>query len=368
MYGDLIRLNTQENAGPDFDSWKTDFRTIMKHFLLNLDEECFMAQDGDVKIVGGKLKSKHERNISDSRVSVTVVRIGSCGGSQGPTGFCLQGEMKRNNYSDEFLMRHGAAPGSCIEMTPTAFMTEVAWLKMSPKFAKGIRQMPFIRDHPRWWVFMSFDGFKIHVKLHEALAIYYGHLVNLAKEEADSSGLNQPFDKKVAKDDKVMMRDILSLLRTSTSITRGVVDQYGLVHVALRCVSQFGEAWETSFRWVNMHPDHRLSFKDWIKKIAPQLQSSCNFKIADNLQKFWMLPAFWIRMTPSERKVVIDTVKEHAEAFTVGCLKSLHSNCGIPYSDMQHLRVCYDKVFRCRLLFGHFNVQCRCRLHPLAWF
>ena len=119
-----------------------------------------------------------------------------------------------------------------MEMTPSAFMTEEAWSNMSPKLAAGIRKLIHIMDHPNWWVFMSFDGYKVHVHCLGGLAAYDKHRIMCAKEEADSSQLNQSFDKKVAKDDKSMLRDMLGLLRTTTSITRGVVDQWGLVHVA----------------------------------------------------------------------------------------------------------------------------------------
>ena len=56
MYAELVRLNTAEN-GPHFDSWKNDFIMIMKHSILNLDEECLMAKDGNVAVVGDKLKN-----------------------------------------------------------------------------------------------------------------------------------------------------------------------------------------------------------------------------------------------------------------------------------------------------------------------
>ena len=55
----------------------------------------------------------------------------------------------------------------------------------------------------------------------------------MAKEEGDASQVNQAFGRLVAKADKATGRNLLGLLRTATGIARGVVDQWGLVHVVL---------------------------------------------------------------------------------------------------------------------------------------
>jgi hypothetical protein len=40
------------------------------------------------------------------------------------------------------LSKHGAPPHSTIIMTPSAFMTDEAWVTVAPVLAKGIRAMP----------------------------------------------------------------------------------------------------------------------------------------------------------------------------------------------------------------------------------
>ena len=55
---------------------------------------------------------------------------------------------KKSCYNDAFLVWHGAARGSCIEMTPTAFMSDDAWENITPRLAKGIRDLLVICDHP----------------------------------------------------------------------------------------------------------------------------------------------------------------------------------------------------------------------------
>ena len=95
-----------------------------------------------------KKKKKHEKVLSDSRESITILRTAACGGATGPTTFLMNGAKIKTGYTDQFLRKHGAAPGSSVVMTPSAFMTEDAWLEIAAKRADGIRAMPVIRDHP----------------------------------------------------------------------------------------------------------------------------------------------------------------------------------------------------------------------------
>lgn len=95
-----------------------------------------------------KGKQKHEKILCDSRASITIVRTASTAGSTGPTHFLLAGKKAREGYSDAWVVRHGGGPGSGFVMTPNAFMTDEAWLHLAEAHAKGIRQMPVIKDHP----------------------------------------------------------------------------------------------------------------------------------------------------------------------------------------------------------------------------
>jgi hypothetical protein len=49
--------------------------------------------------------------------------------------------------------------------------------------------------------------------------IYADARIILLKEEGDSSHVNQAYDQKVAKDDKVTMRDCLGYLRQAEKLT-----------------------------------------------------------------------------------------------------------------------------------------------------
>ena len=76
------------------------------------------------------------------------LRTAATGGATGPTQFSLESVKVNTGYTANWPERHGAAPGSSIAMTPTAFMTEKAWLEIAETRAKGIRAMPITKDHP----------------------------------------------------------------------------------------------------------------------------------------------------------------------------------------------------------------------------
>lgn len=138
------------------------FGELMPHFVLGGDETCFLASDGTIYIIGDIDKKKHEKNTADSRVSITIYRIGAASGDTGPTAFLPPGVKVKKGFTPAFLKQHGAAHGSCIVMTANGFMTEEAWLKMTPSMIDGIRNMPVIKNNPDWWVLLILDGFGAH--------------------------------------------------------------------------------------------------------------------------------------------------------------------------------------------------------------
>ena len=345
MFTRLVKLNVMETGEGDVpESWRPNFLRIMKHFVLNLDEECVAAADGSVRIIGDKEKKKHEKNIHDSRTTMTMVRCGTAGGNCGPTFFLCAGERVKTGFTDEFLTNNGAQPGSSVVMTPNAFMTQDAWSIIVPKLIVGIGQMPHIKDHPHFCKFMSLDGFKVHVNSAVDLQRFYDARFMIAKEEADNSHVVQPFDRHPARADKACMRDLLGLLRSSTGITRGVVCQYGLVQVglgALRHCKEHPDLWEGSFKLCNLHPDHRLPFAEWLEKIDHFLMSGESFKL-ETVDKFHLLPPLWIGMSPQERKAVVAIIGDHDGEYTADCLVRLHEDCKLAYADMQKIRIGYD--------------------------
>ena len=86
---DLLR---QKNHGLTSDG-KT-FGEVMHHFCLGGDETGLQASDGNVSIIGDKLKAKHELPTADSRVRTTLYRVGSAAGNDGPTAFLPPGTAR----------------------------------------------------------------------------------------------------------------------------------------------------------------------------------------------------------------------------------------------------------------------------------
>jgi hypothetical protein len=58
--------------------------------------------------------------------------------------------------------------------TPNAYMTNDTWIKIAPIIAKGIWNMPIIKDHPEWKVCLTLDGFSSHL-VPEALPSFTVH-------------------------------------------------------------------------------------------------------------------------------------------------------------------------------------------------
>ena len=74
-----------------------------------------------------------------SCVSITVMRTGTTAGDTGPTVILLEGEKKRLLFTDEFLERHGLAPGSNIIMTPNSYMMNKVWVLVSKAIVYSIQ-------------------------------------------------------------------------------------------------------------------------------------------------------------------------------------------------------------------------------------
>ena len=266
-YEQALNLLRARNTGVCKETGKT-FGEVIHHFIIGGDETGMSGSDGNVEIVGSVEKKKHEATNMDSRVSITMYRTGSVAGSNGPTAFLLSGVNKRKHFDDAFLKKYGAAEGSTIAMTDSAYMTEESWIKLTPSLCKGIRSMPIIVKNPQWWALEILDGFGPHVSSLEAMEIREKNKILCLKEEGDSSHVNQAYDKFVACHDKKLKRELLCTLRNSPAINKGVLDQYGLLHTGLICVRETTPAtWTNSFQACNLDPRTRLSFPLWCKKI-----------------------------------------------------------------------------------------------------
>jgi hypothetical protein len=298
-------------------------------------------------IFGSANKKKHEKLLQDLRVSITVVRTGTVAGDTGPTIFLLKGTKKRVFFTDDFLQRHGMAIGLTIVMTENAYMTDEAWLEVSQSIVKGCRSMPYVADNPKWLMLGLLDCFKSHKNVLSANELHSDHNIWSLKEESNSSHLNQGYNQLTAKSDK---KNAVESLYDQHRVqkwrcNRVNIDQYDLVFTAMRIVCQCQSAtWISLFQRVNLDPITRMSFQDLCKKISPYLRAG-EVYAEENvdptpLQLFNLLPSFWHGMQPADRRVVTTIMGSHGWRFTPNCIKQIHLECSILYSQMNDLWVC----------------------------
>ena len=101
------------------------FVALHKFFQLNLDETCFLCNDGELRILGDGEKPRHDKNTSDTRLSITVLRVGSAGGIKGPVFFIAKGTETTANrvFTDKLLVEKYEMPiGSTVLFNDSAYV------------------------------------------------------------------------------------------------------------------------------------------------------------------------------------------------------------------------------------------------------
>jgi hypothetical protein len=99
--------------------------------------------------------------------------------------------------------------------------------------------MPKIRDHPTWWVRYSQDGLRVHKWSLLAQKIFLEHKIANCIEEADSSHVNQPFDRSVAQRGRATMKNALQIVKASNVIGK-MLSQSELIVAALAGLRYIG--------------------------------------------------------------------------------------------------------------------------------
>ena len=251
---------------------------------------------------------------------MTQLRSGNAANASGPTFWLLSGKERNPAYTDEFLRQHGAAAFSSIIMTANAFLTDDAWKLIVPLLIKGLRKIVEDRAYTlgvdrataaRLLIGLTFDGFKSHLKnLIELIKMAAKNILALC-ENRDSSAINQAFDKFVAREGK--RRAALCLDQFRRSHVSPIIDQWHLVLVGLAMLRDCSasNAWENSFIAVNMHPLHRVSFEDWLIKIAPAVRAAEKFE-TEVIDDFALLPAEWKRQPLKFRQKWLAIIDEES--------------------------------------------------------
>ena len=96
-----------------------EFEKVKAHFSGNADETCIMSNEGTIKVVGSAEKKKHEKNMDDSRDSITILRSGLASGTSGPWIFLAKGKTLDFGALKN-LPKKGAPAYSKVIMTPNA--------------------------------------------------------------------------------------------------------------------------------------------------------------------------------------------------------------------------------------------------------
>ena len=297
-----------------------------------------MASDGNVRIIGNVVKKKHEKNNSDCRDSITTVRIGSAGGAGGPRIFLAKGKSSELKTLSDMPKNHNSPPGSCVVMTPSAYMTNDAWFEMCEGMCKGIRQMPVIRDHPDKWVVFSLDGFGSHLDP-AALEIFSEYKILVIKEEGDTSQVSQAYDQQVAKQDKKLTRELLDTIKT---FKKRVIDQFQLILIVNQGITEVekGDAWRKSFIRVNMCPSERVPFKVWLKKNEVNVESADKF-FQNRTSLMDAMPAVWNHMSDGQRQQLCSLFDTFNNQWTKDNLVKVMQLGFVHLDDMTKLRGCY---------------------------
>ena len=115
------------------------------YFQLNLDETCFLCNEGELRIIFDNDKPRHDKNCSDLRFSITVLRVGSAAGVNGPVIFLEYGtnvhpRLRGNNWTTKY----GLLEESCVIPNKAAYMDDKTWAKVVKVVAPGTRKMAVI--------------------------------------------------------------------------------------------------------------------------------------------------------------------------------------------------------------------------------
>ena len=191
------------------------FGEVIDHFIIAGDETGLMGNHGKLSIFGSADRKKHDINYNDGRMLVTAYCTSNAAGNQGPTAFLLAGQRRPANMTDDFVVSKGVEPGSCIEMTDSAYMTENAWLNISLSMVKGYQSLLFVKENPQWWCAEIDDGFGPHTSSYEAMKIRYDKKILCTKEEGDLSHSNQVYNSFVWKSDKSLKTEALEVIWSS---------------------------------------------------------------------------------------------------------------------------------------------------------
>ena len=96
------------------------------YFQLNLDETCFLCNEGELKIIGDNDKPRHDKNCRNLRFSITFLRVGSAAGVKGTVIFLEKGTKVHPRLRGKNLVtKYGFPEGSCVITNKAEYISTV---------------------------------------------------------------------------------------------------------------------------------------------------------------------------------------------------------------------------------------------------
>ena len=93
-----------------------------------------------------------------------------------------------------------------------------------------------IRDFPKCWDFLTYDGFKSHVNVTEGLNCFSDERIRIGKEESGTRTFNQAYDKFQANQDKAQTSQILELALWKV---HGQINQWHIIMIISKFIKKF---------------------------------------------------------------------------------------------------------------------------------
>ena len=146
--------------------------------------------------------------------------------------------------------------------------------------------------------------------------------------------------------DKRVSRELLEMCRTRVSTH---IDQWQLIGIlAVGMKNSPSKTWESSFIAVNLHLDHRVSFKKWLEKIQPHIKIGESTYLRTRQSMFDAMPGFWKNLKTEGRQRIVQRIRTLAEE--EGTVHKVFTNKNhllsfakyVPYNEVTKLPIIYQ--------------------------
>ena len=117
-----------------------------------------------------------------------------------------------------------------------------------------------ICDFPKWWSILTYDGFKSHVNVTDALGNFAEERIKVSKEEAGTSAFNQAYDKFQVNQDKAQTRNLLDFARRKIYGQKNQLQIIMIISISIQNIPT--KLWTDSIVVVNLYPNNIMTFPD----------------------------------------------------------------------------------------------------------